>query len=438
MKLNFFILTLLLFTSVTFCAPSAKSKQESKKDLEASSQNLNIKDLELFNKVLYILETQYYKKVDSSQLIQAAIKGMVSSLDPHTAYLDPEMYQKMENDTNGEFIGIGVEVTTQNNMAVIVSVMDDTPAEKSGIQSGDRIIEINGKSVIGHHLDSIVDKMKGRVGESIKLVVLREGKQGQLTFVVKREVNKVSSVKSKLLRGEFAYIRITQFQKQTSDLLDKALAGLKNQLPKNANFKGIILDLRSNPGGLLEQAVEVSSRFISSGVIVSTQDRDGKIIDKKEASLSCTKYVDTPMAVLINGSSASASEIVAGALQDYSRAIIMGSQSFGKGSVQSLIEINKGAIKVTIAQYLTPKGRRIQAEGIVPDMSSDAYAIKSTEEIKQKGIREKDLSNHLKGDNEDAQDSKLEEKMASGTAENEDLQIKMALDTLNGLHILKK
>ena len=413
---------------------------------QAQTTQLNLKELELFNKVLYIIENQYYQKVDSAKLIENAIKGMMSSLDPHSSFLDKELFQKMESDTKGEYGGIGIEVTIKENTIVIVTVIDETPAYKAGLRSGDKIIEINKKSVIGFSLDEVIDKMKGKNGETLKLGVLRDDKEGRIDVSVKREMIKIRAVKSYLLADSYALLRITQFQRNVADLLDEGLVKLRKQTKNKEPLRGIIIDLRGNPGGLLDQAVEVSSRFIESGEIVSTENRDGKIIDTKYASKSVTKDTKTPMVVLINGSSASASEIVAGALQDYKRALVMGETSFGKGSVQSLLQIdNENAVKLTIAQYLTPKKRKIQAIGIEPDVIVDDIDYASVKDGKKKGkyLRERDLGKHLQGVNEeeDNLDDSTKEKIKDkslGYDPMDDYQVVQAINYLKSSEILKK
>lgn len=434
-----------------------KSDSEKNKMVKTNSPqtDLNLKDLELFNKVLYLVESQYYQKVDSSKLIQSAIKGMMSSLDPHTSYLDAELYKKMESDTNGEFGGIGIEVTVKDNTILVVTTIEDTPAFKAGIRAGDKIIQVNKVSVIGLSMETVIDKMKGKVGETIQLGVIRDGKEGKLDFSVKRSIIKIRAVKSTLLEDNFAYLRLTQFQRKVADNISEALKDLSKQAEKKGGIKGIILDLRANPGGLLDQAVDVSSRFLASGDVVSTEDRNGKIIDIKKVIPDVPKDTKTPMVVLVNGSSASASEIVAGALQDQERAIIMGATTFGKGSVQSLIPLdNKSAVKMTIAQYLTPLKRRIQAIGIKPDIEFDEYDAKWVKENKKrpKFLRERDLGNHLLGEGEKiesaisensekiAKDDKnsKEEKLDSKLDPMEDFQIVQAVNYLKGMKIFKE
>lgn len=407
------------------------------------NQTLNLKQLELFNKILYVIENQYYQKVNSQQLIENAIKGMMSSLDPHSSYLNYEMFKKIENDTKGEYEGIGIELTVKDNALLIVTVVEETPAYKAGLRAGDRIIEINGKSVIGHSLDAVVGKMKGKIGEVLKISVVRQGKQGKLDFNIKREVIKVKAVKSKIIEQNYLSLKITQFQKKAAENLDDELEKAKKELKDKGGLKGIVLDLRGNPGGLLDQAVEISSRFLESGIVVSTENRNGETIEIKYVTKSSQKDTSTPLIVLINGSSASASEIVAGALQDHKRAIIMGETSFGKGSVQSLLQIDsENAVKLTIAQYLTPLKRKIQAIGIKPDVVIDDINLEQIKEgqKKSKTLREKDLDKHLKAVDEVEENDKTlgQDNKDKPSEQMEDYQLVQAVNYLKTMDILKK
>ena len=362
---------------------------------EKESQASRFEKLELFNKVIHIIETNYYRKVDIDKLIDGALKGMFQTLDPHSAFLDKEVFKKMQEDTSGEYGGLGIEVTQKDGVLVITTPIEDSPAEKAGILPGDKIVEINNESTIGITLDEAVDKMKGDLGTVINLGILRSGEKDIRYFDVKRQKIKTKPVKSYAVK-DYAVIRLSQFQKDAAKHVANALKKEKKKIGKN--FKGVVLDLRANPGGLLNEAVNLSSIFLNDGVVVSTEGRDPKNKEIRYVKKSGYKELKIPLAVLINGRSASASEIVAGALQDHKRAIIVGTNSFGKGSVQTVSQITEDAgLKLTIAQYMTPKGRKIQALGIKPDVMVSHVEGEFVEEnmYDDGGIREVDLRNHL-------------------------------------------
>lgn len=381
---------IILFYGILISTSFAKSGKVDKKS--------RFENLELFNKVLYLIDSQYYREVDTNKLIEGALKGMMETLDPHSAFLNKEYFQKMQNDTDGEFGGLGIEVTQKDGVLYVVTPIDDTPAFKAGIKPRDKIVEINHESILGFNLDEAVDRMKGKAGSEIHLGIVREGEKGIKHFNLKREIIKIKPVKSALVENNFAYIRLTQFQRRAASSIEKELKSLTEKAKKNGGLRGIVLDLRSNPGGLLDQAVDVSSLFLKDGVVVSTEARDPSNKDIRYVKKSGFKDLNTPIVVLVNGASASASEIVAGALQDHKRAIIMGSQTFGKGSVQTVAQIDDdNGVKLTIAQYMTPNNRKIQAFGIVPDIKLQDLDITALEEaiIDDKYLREKDLRNHL-------------------------------------------
>jgi carboxyl-terminal processing protease len=382
-------------------SPYALARKEKSAETPASKISENrsrFEQLELFNKVLHLVETQYYRPVSTEKLIEGALKGMMETLDPHSTFLNKEYFEKMQNDTQGEFGGLGLEVTLKEGVIYIVTPIDDTPAFRAGILPKDKLVEINHEPIVGIGLDQAIEKMKGQIGENIHLGIMREGNEGVKHFNLKRELIKIRPVKFELIQDRFAYIRLTQFQRRSTDSVEEALNDLKKRAGKNGDLEGIILDLRSNPGGLLDQAVDVSSLFLKEGIVVSTESRDPQNKDIRYVKKSGFKDLTTPMVVLINGASASASEIVAGALQDHARAIIMGSQSFGKGSVQTVAQLDKETgVKLTIAQYMTAKGRKIQAVGITPDVTIDEMDREDFEKARKddRYIREKDLKNHL-------------------------------------------
>lgn len=388
-----FAITIIFFVSNTF---AQEVKSETTASPKISQNKSRFEQLELFNKVLHLIETSYYRPVSTEKLVEGALKGMMETLDPHSAYLNKEYFEKMQNDTKGEFGGLGLEVTQKEGVIYIITPIDDTPAFRAGIKPKDKLVEINHEPIVGMTLEEAVEKMKGKIGETIHIGVIREDVDGIKHFNLKREIIKVKPVKYELLNDHYAYVRLTQFQRQSSDSIEEALENLKKK--SKGRLAGIILDLRSNPGGLLDQAVDVSSLFLKEGIVVSTEARDPQNKDIRYVKKSGFKDLNTPMVVLINGASASASEIVAGALQDYKRAVIMGSQSFGKGSVQTVAQLDKNVgVKLTIAQYMTPKNRKIQAVGISPDVVIEE--INQTDFLRDRKedryIRERDLKNHL-------------------------------------------
>ena len=373
------------------------AREEKSSSPKLSENRSRFEQLELFNKVMHLVETQYYRPVSTEKLIEGALKGMMETLDPHSAFLSKDFFEKMQNDTAGEFGGLGLEVTQKDGIIYIVTPIDDTPAYRAGIKSKDKIVEINHEPIVGMTLDQVIEKMRGKIGEKIHLGIFREGADGLKHYSLKRELIKVKPVKAELIQDKFAYIRLTQFQKRSAESIEDSLKLMKKKL-KDAPFAGIILDLRSNPGGLLDQAVDVSSLFLKEGIVVTTEARDPQNKDIRYVKKIGYKDLKTPMVVLINGASASASEIVAGALQDYGRAIIMGSLSFGKGSVQTVAQLDKSTgVKLTIAQYMTPKNRKIQAIGIEPDVKIEEISQSDFEKgLKEdRYIREKDLKGHL-------------------------------------------
>ena len=356
-------------------------------------------DLQIFAKVLNLVQQYYVEEVDSHKLIYGGIKGMLAELDPHTNFLMPEVYKEFENETSGEFGGIGIEITVQNDILTVISPIEDTPAWEAGILAGDKIVEINGESTKGFSLAEAAQRMRGKKGSKVRLGIFRDSFDKPKEFVVERGTVKVKSVKFTDLEDGYGYIRLTSFIENSAPDFEKYLGQMR---AKGKDIKGLIIDLRRNPGGLLDQAVRISDLFLEKGVIVSTIGRNKReketIYAKKEGT-----YSGFPIIVLINESSASASEIVAGALQDNKRALIMGQRSFGKGSVQSVVKLGDGSgLKLTVARYYTPSGRSIQAEGINPDvvvedLDSEAYK-KSV--IRRDVRREQDISGHLLSEKE--------------------------------------
>lgn len=367
-------------------------------------------DLQIFTKVLNLVQQYYVEEVDTQKLIYGGIKGMLSELDPHTNFLAPEVFKEFENETSGEFGGIGIEITVQNDILTVISPIEDTPAWQAGIQAGDKIVEINGQSTKGFSLVDAAQAMRGKNGAKVHLGIFREGFDKPREFIVERTVVKVRSVKYTDLEDGYGYIRLTSFIENSAPEMEKAI---KTLIKDHKEIKGIIIDLRRNPGGLLDQAVKIADLFLEKGVIVSTIGRNKKEKEVLYAKKDGT-YSGFPIIVLINEYSASASEILAGALQDNKRALIMGQRSFGKGSVQSVVKLGDGSgLKLTVARYYTPSGRSIQAEGIKPDVVVEEV----DPEVYKKAIirrdvrREADIAGHLPGEREKAE---REKQRASG------------------------
>lgn len=353
-------------------------------------------DLQLFAKVLNLIQKYYVEPIDTQKLIYGGIKGMLRELDPHTNFLAPELYKEFESETTGKFGGLGIEITVQKGVLTIISPIEDTPAWRAGIKAGDKVVAINGESTKGLSLVEAAQLMRGKMGSTVVLSIFREGFDAPKDFPVKRAVIKIRSVKYTDLGEGYVYAKLTSFIENTGRDLSKAL---KKHVKKHKNIKGLILDLRRNPGGLLDQAVVVSDLFLEKGIIVSTIGRNKKerevIYAKKPGTLE-----DFPIVVLINEYSASASEIVSGALQDNKRALIMGQKSFGKGSVQSVVKLGDGSgLKLTVARYYTPSGISIQAEGIKPDVEIEKFNtdVLNKARITSKVKREKDIKGHLEG-----------------------------------------
>jgi carboxyl-terminal processing protease len=359
------------------------------------------KQLATFANVLAIVQKNYVEPVSTKQLINGAITGMLASLDPHSAYLTPDLYRDLEVETRGSFGGLGLEVTIKDDILTVVAPIEDTPAYRAGVKAGDQIVKINDDFTKGMTLTDAVKRMRGPKGSKIHLTLHRKGVPELFTVTVTRDVIKIKSVKTKDLRHGYDYLRVTSFEEGTSDEVQKAITKFKKE--HGGQIKGLVLDLRDNPGGLLNQAVQVSDDFLDGGLIVYTQ---GRLESQQQKYFSHRKkdFVDYPMVVLVNGGSASASEIVAGALQDQRRAIIVGTQTFGKGSVQTILPLDDhSALRLTTARYYTPNGRSIQAVGITPDVQSEPPKP-TLASLEQEGatfdegaeIRESDLLHHFK------------------------------------------
>ncbi|HEX9215132.1 MAG TPA: S41 family peptidase, partial [Bradyrhizobium sp.] len=327
------------------------------------------RQLSLFGDVFERVRADYVEKPDDTKLVQNAINGMLSGLDPHSSYMDPNGFREMQVETHGEFGGLGIEVTMEDGLIKVVAPIDDTPAAKAGILAGDIITKLDDEPVQGLTLSQAVTKMRGAINSKIRLSIVRKGQDKPIEVTLTRETIHVRSVRFRGEGDDVGYIRITQFNEQTSEGLKRAISELSKQIPAD-KLKGYVLDLRNNPGGLLDQAIAVSNAFIERGEIVSTRGRNPDESQRFYANASRGDLLKgKPLVVLINGGSASASEIVAGALQDHKRATVLGTRSFGKGSVQTIIPLGpgKGALRLTTARYFTPSGRSIQAKGITPD-----------------------------------------------------------------------
>lgn len=395
--------------------------------------------IELFTDVLSIVKKSYVEEVDTKKLIYGAINGMLSSLDPHSSFMPPETYKEMKIDTKGSFGGLGIEITIKDGILTVISPIEDTPAFKAGIKAGDQILKIDDKFTKDLTITDAVKRMRGPKGSKVTISIFREGLEKPKEYTLERDIIQVKSVKFKTLDDGYGYVRIAQFQEKTDDDLDKALKTLRDE--NGGNLRGLVLDLRNDPGGLLDQAVRVAEHFIDEGkLIVYTEGRE-KDSKMKFTSRKGGKEQHYPMVVLINSGSASASEIVAGALQDHKRAVVMGTQSFGKGSVQTIIPLSDNSgLRLTTARYFTPSGRSIQAKGITPDIVAERVELAATEKKEGMHIREKDLENHFEVEGKEKVDEKKPAKTPAYKTDEQvkaDSQLLRALDLLKGWEILK-
>ncbi len=394
---------------------------------------LPLEDLRTFTRVYDQIRNGYVEEISDSQLLEYAIRGMIAELDPHSAYLDKDAFADLQASTSGEFGGVGLEVSLDEGFVKVVTPIDDSPSQKAGILPNDVVIKIDDQPLKGMDLNKAVNLMRGPKGSKIKLTVLRDGVDQPLDFDLVRDLIKVQSVRTRVLDDDYFYIRVSQFQLNTgTDMLQK----LRLQLEKNPNTKGVILDLRNNPGGVLQASVEVADAFLDGGLVVYTQGRmeNANVTYNADAGDLSNGL---PLVVLINDGSASASEIVAGALQDHKRAVIMGTRSFGKGSVQTVIPIGSDrAIKLTTALYYTPSGRSIQAQGIVPDVEVERAKVEPLQP--DSGTTEADLAGHLgnaKGGRESDSRDRKKARITAAQLLQDDNQLHEALNLLKGLHI---
>ena len=400
-------------------------------DAAFAASSETYRQLNLFGDVFERVRAEYVEEVTDEQLITAAVEGMLQALDPHSSYLPPRDFKDMQVQTRGEFGGLGIEVTMENGLVKVVSPIDDTPAYRAGLQSGDLISHIDGEQVFGLTLSEAVERMRGPVRSQITITVLRESEPAPFDVHMERDIIKIRSVRWRQ-EGDVGYLRISSFTEQTQSGVDAGIKALRSEL--GDRIKGIVLDLRNNPGGLLDQAISVSDSFLDQGEIVSTRGRSGENVQRYNADTGDITG-GLPMVVLINGGSASASEIVAGALQDHRRAVVLGTRSFGKGSVQTIIPLpGNGAMRLTTARYYTPSGRSIQATGIEPDIVVERTTLEAVEG-ESRG-RESDLRGALDQPGEEGveePETETEGEAAAAEPALIDFQLQRALDLLEGV-----
>ena len=429
-------LSLTLVLTLLICPLMGSAEDASPSDQPVQDARLPIEELRVFAEAFDRISRAYVEEVDDKALLEKAIKGLLSELDPHSAFLDADSFNDLQETTTGNYGGLGIEIGRQDGVIKVVTPMDNTPASRAGILPGDLIIELDGQTVRSLGVNQAVDVMRGEPGSEVTLTVLREGESQPIEVTLVREVINVSSVRSRLLEPGFGYLRIAQFQADTGAEAGEAIAKMNDLTP----LKGLVLDLRNNPGGVLQAAVAVSDLFLNQGTIVYTEGRLDPANMVYEAT-GRTLMPDLPLVVLINEGSASASEIVAGALQDHRRALLLGTATFGKGSVQTVLPLtNEKAIKLTTALYFTPNGRSIQAEGIQPDLRVERSTVTRIRS-NPFAVQEKDLPGHLSAP-EGSQPSEQSKPDLSAQAQdnlagwNEDFQLTEALNLLKGLNIL--
>ena len=432
----------LLMAAITLSPMAFAEKPESDPDSEPTAEEteqepskqglLPLNELRTFADVFDRIKKAYVEDVDDKTLLENAIQGMLTELDPHSAYLKPDAYSDLQINTTGEFGGLGIEVGMENGFVKVITPIDDTPAKEAGVEAGDLIIKLDTTPVKGLSLGEAVKLMRGKPGSNIVLTVIRAGVDKPLEITVTRAIIQVQSVRGRLLEPNFGYVRLSEFQIHTGSEMVKLIEKLMKK--NNNQLKGMVLDLRNNPGGVLQAAVDVTDAFLNEGLVVYTQGRLPDS-DMKFRATPGDMLDGLPLVVLVNGGSASASEIVAGALQDHSRAVIMGTTTFGKGSVQTVLPLhNNRALKLTTARYYTPNGRSIQAEGIEPDIKVENAQLTRVAEMQR--VKEKDLSGHLENTGENGNKGKPKEEAQELSAT--DYQLYEALNLLKALNVLSK
>ncbi len=432
---NIFMLIVLSALATDFVAAQSDDNEFS----ETSAEELPLDEIRTFTEVFAKVKNDYVEDIDDRKLLESAIRGMLEGLDPHSAYLDKEAYKELQQGTSGEFGGLGIEVGMKDGFIKVISPIDDTPAQRAGIKAGDLIIRLDDTPVKGMSLNDAVKLMRGKPKTDITLTVIREGEEKPLKITITRDIITVKSVRYRTLEPGFGYLRVSHFQTHTPDDVQRELQKLIAE--NNNKLKGMILDLRNNPGGILSAAVAISDFFLEKGLIVYTE---GRVKDSKlKFNAKPVDMLDkAPIVVLVNAGSASASEIVAGALQDHKRAIIMGQQTFGKGSVQTILPMaNEAALKLTTARYYTPSGRSIQAAGITPDIIIPKLKVENIDD-EISTVKEADLSRHLINEKTTEQPAIEEKKSATKKANDKPLSVSdyalyEALNVLKGLAILQ-
>ena len=430
MYTKYFITTLTaaLISALPIAAANADTEAKTTDEQATQDERLPLRELRLFTQVFEQIRRGYVEEVADTELLENAIAGLLLELDPHSVYLNQTDYEELQESATGEYGGLGLQVGSERGMIKVIAPIDDSPAAKAGIEAGDFIVEVDGTPVRGMAVQKAIDKLRGEKGTSIKLTLFREGEDGPLDITVVRGTIQVSSVRSRIIEPGYGYVRVSQFQVSSGKDFKKELLSLKEKEPA---LKGLIIDLRNNPGGLVPASVEIADAVLDGGSVVYTEGRLPSANISFDAE-SGDLLEGTPIVVLINGGSASASEIVAGALQDHQRAAIIGTQSFGKGSVQTVIPLGDGrAVKLTTARYFTPNGRSIQAEGIVPDIIVEPAEIRFYKKRKQ--VREADLDGHL--EQADSKKTKAKDRDENITDDN---QLYEALNVLKGFQLLGK